>query len=158
MLLNQSIILSFKVAPGSNGPPPFNSIGGILDGLSGLPRLKHQAVLSTVPDAALSESGILFPVIAVLLGRDWELGHREFDTADEAEEHARDVVHALRYSIALFGLVTASTLQLGPTRHPNTDAIVHWLKRLVFNTDVVRRADAACTLLKIELAILGIYL
>ncbi|KAJ7787309.1 hypothetical protein B0H14DRAFT_3580510 [Mycena olivaceomarginata] len=109
------------------------------------------AVISTVRDAALSESGIFFPVIAVLLGRDWELDHREFDTANDAEEHARDVIHAIRYSIAVFGLVTASTLRFGANsvcnpgaviglsqaeflesvgdRHPNTDAIVHWLER-----------------------------
>ncbi|KAJ7814408.1 hypothetical protein B0H14DRAFT_2604163 [Mycena olivaceomarginata] len=124
-------------------------------------------VLSTVLDAALSESGIFFPVIAVLLGSDWELGHRKFDTVDETEEHARDVIHALCYSIALFGLVTAATLHFGTNsmcnpgtvigmsqteflefagdRHPDMDTIVHWLKKLVFNNDIICRADTACT-------------
>ncbi|KAJ7802111.1 hypothetical protein B0H14DRAFT_3781683 [Mycena olivaceomarginata] len=131
-----------------------------------LHREEGSTVVSTVPDDALSEVGISFPVIAVVLAQGWELGHREFDTVGEVEEHAGDVTHALRYSVALFGLVIVASFMyradsvcnpgaaIGLSRaefvnslgdsHPDMLAITYWLERLLFNGDVMRRTDLAC--------------
>ncbi|KAJ7820670.1 hypothetical protein B0H14DRAFT_2599853 [Mycena olivaceomarginata] len=78
----------------------------------------------TAPLVALQQTGLDFPAVLIFLDGKWYLEHREFNTYDEVESHVEDFLHALRFGIAIFAKIIATTMRMGAACVSNPGAAI----------------------------------